>query len=111
MDKQLYDVDEFWKFNMRVGMIKVAERVPKSKKLIKLNVDFGDESRIIIAGIGDQYSPEDLEGKKMIFVLNLKPKKIMGIESQGMLVVAEDEKNNKVYLITVDDAPVGCKVW
>jgi len=110
-EEPLYDVEEFWKFKMRVGLVKKAERIPKSKKLIKLTVDFGDHERTIVAGIGDQYNAEDLEGKKMIFVVNLKPKKLMGVESQGMLVVAEDEKTGKVYLITVDDAPVGAKVW
>ena len=108
---ELYDVEEFWKFDMRVGLVEEAERVPKSKKLIKLRVNFGDEERTIVAGIADQYSPEDLAGKKMIFVLNLKPKRLMGIESRGMLVVAE-EKSGKVHLITVgEEVPIGAKVW
>ena len=111
-EEKLYDVSEFWKFKMRVGLVKSAERIPKSRKLIKLLVDFGDEERVIVAGIGDQYTPEDLLGKKMIFVVNLKPKKLMGIESQGMLIVAEDEKTGKVYLITLsEEVPVGIKVW
>ncbi|MHA1593369.1 MAG: methionine--tRNA ligase subunit beta [Candidatus Baldrarchaeia archaeon] len=109
--EELFDVEEFWKFKMRIGFVKSAEKVPKSRKLIKLTVDFGDEERTIVAGIGDQYEPKDLEGKKMIFVVNLKPKKLMGVESQGMLVVAEDEEG-KVYLITAgDEVPVGSKVW
>ncbi len=108
---ELYDVEEFWKFDMRVGLIKNAERVPKSKKLIKLTVSFGEEERTIVTGIADQYSPEDLLGKKMIFVLNLKPKSIMGIESNGMLVVAEEE-SGRVHLIEVkEEIPVGTKVW
>lgn len=108
---ELYDVKEFWKFIMRVGLIKEAERIPKSNKLIKLQVDFGDEERTIVAGIGDQYTPEDMQGKKMIFVLNLKPKKLMGVESQGMLIVAEEE-SGKVHLITLkDEVPQGAKVW
>ncbi len=108
---ELYDVKEFWKFSLKVGLVKEAEKVPKSKKLIKLVVDFGDEERTIVTGIGDQYKPRDLERKKMIFVTNLKPKKLMGVESQGMLLLAEEE-NEKVYLIEVDEkAPVGVKVW
>lgn len=109
--EQLFDVNEFWKFKMRVGLIKKAERVPRTRKLIKLEVDFGDEMRTVIAGIGDQYAPEDLAGKKMIFVTNLKPKKIAGIESQAMLVVAEDDRE-RVYLITLsEEVPIGAKVW
>ncbi len=107
----MYDVEEFWKFEMKVGLIKEAEKVPKSKKLIKLVVDLGNEERVVVTGIGDQYSPEELKGKKMIFVTNLKPKKLMGVESQGMLILAEEE-GGKVHLITVpDEVPVGTKVW
>ncbi len=107
---ELYDVEEFWKFNLRVGLVKEAEKVPRSKKLIKLVVDFGNEERTIVTGIGDQYKPEDLEGKKMIFVTNLKPKKLMGVESQGMLLLAEED--GKVYLVEVnEEIPLGVKVW
>ncbi len=110
-DEKLYDVNEFWKFDMRVGEVKAAERIPRTHKLIKLTVDFGDHSRTIIAGIGDQYTPEDLMGKKMIFVVNLKPKKLSGVISEGMMVVAEEE-DGKVHLITLsNDVPNGTKVW
>lgn len=108
---ELYDVKEFWKFDMRVGLIKHAEKVPSSKKLIMLKVDFGNEERTIVTGIANQYSPSDLLGKKMIFVLNLKPKRIMGVESKGMLLVAEEE-SGRVHLIDVrEEIPVGTKVW
>ncbi|AEC51716.1 putative tRNA-binding protein [Pyrococcus sp. NA2] len=108
---ELYDVEEFWKFEMRVGLVKKAEKIKRTRKLIKLVVDFGNEERTIVTGIADQYSPEDLEGKKFIFVLNLKPKKFSGVESQGMLIVAETE-DGKVYLIPVpDEVPIGAKVW
>jgi len=110
--QELYDVEEFWKFRMRVGLVKDAVRIPRTKKLIKLIVDFGNEERVVVAGIGDQYAPEDLKGKKTIFVTNLKPKQIAGIESQAMLVVAEDGTTGKVYLITLDEkVPIGIKVW
>jgi len=106
----LYDVEEFWKFDLRVGMVKDAEKIPNSKKLIKLEVDFGGEERTIVTGIGDQYSPDDLKEKRMIFVLNLKPKKLMGVESRGMLLLAEED-SGKVHLITAENVPVGTKVW
>lgn len=108
---ELYDVNEFWKFDLRVGLVKKAEKLKRTNKLIKLEVDFGNEQRTIITGLADQYSPEELERKKFIFVLNLKPKKLSGVESQGMLIVAESE-DGKVYLLPVpDEVPVGTKVW
>jgi len=88
---ELYDVNELWKFDLRVGLVKGAERLKRTRKLIKLEVDFGNEQRTIITGLADQYAPEDLEGKKFVFVLNLKPKKLSGVECQGMLIVAESE--------------------
>ncbi len=111
MKLELYDVEDFWKFEMRVGKVLKAEKIRRTRKLIKLLVDFGDEKRTIVTGIADQYSPEDLEGKKFIFVTNLKPKVLSGVESQGMLIVAEDD-SGKVYLIPVpDEVPIGVKVW
>jgi len=108
---ETYDVKEFWKFDLRVGLVKKAEKIKRTRKLIKLIVDLGKEERIIVTGIADQYSPEDLEGRKFIFVLNLKPKEFSGVKSQGMLIVAESE-DGKVYLIPVpDEVPVGTKVW
>lgn len=108
---ELYDVKEFWKFKMKVGLIREAQKIPRTKKLLKLVVDFGDETRTVVAGIGDQYGTENFIGKKMIFVTNLKPKKIAGVESQAMLIVAEN-KEGKVYLITLnEEVPVGAKVW
>ncbi len=107
---ELYDVKEFWKFNIRVGYVKKAERVPRSRKLIKMVVDFGDHERVIVAGVGDQYAPEDFQGRKTVFVINLKPKKVMGIESQGMLLIAD--ANGKLYpIILPDEVPTGAKVW
>lgn len=108
---ELYDVSEFWKFDLRVGLVRKAEKLRRTKKLIKLDVDFGGEERTVITGIADQYSPEELEGKKFIFVLNLKPKEFSGVKSEGMLVVAETEEG-KVYPLSVpDEVPVGTKVW
>jgi tRNA-binding protein len=108
---ELYDVNEFWKFDLRVGLVRKAERLRRTRKLIKLDVDFGTEERTIITGIADQYSPEELEGKKFIFVLNLKPKEFSGVRSEGMLVVAESE-DGRVYLLPVpEDVPEGTKVW
>jgi tRNA-binding protein len=108
---ELYDVSEFWKFDLRVGLVRKAEKLKRTRKLIKLDVDFGTERRTIITGIADQYSPEELEGRKFIFVLNLKPKEFSGVKSEGMLIVAETEEG-RVYLLPVpEEVPEGTKVW
>ncbi len=81
-------IEEFMKIDLRVGTIIAAERVEKSEKLIKLKVDIGTETRQVVAGIGKSYAPEDLTGKSIVIVANLKPAKLMGVESQGMLLAA-----------------------
>ena len=87
-----------------------AEQVPKANKLIKLQLDIGEEKhRQIVAGISKFYSPEELIGKKIIVVANLKPAKLMGIKSNGMLLAAKDEEN--LRLLTIDgDIKPGSKV-
>ncbi len=81
-------IEDFMKVDLRVGKILSAERVEKSEKLIKLKVDIGAETRQVVAGIGKSYTPEELVGKSIVIVANLKPAKLMGIESQGMLLAA-----------------------
>jgi methionyl-tRNA synthetase len=81
-------IEDFMKVDLKVGKIIAAERVEKSAKLIKLKVDIGTETRQVVAGIGKSYSPEELMGKSVVIVANLKPAKLMGIESQGMLLAA-----------------------
>ena len=84
------DSRHFQKLDLRVGKIVEAEKVEGSEKLIKLKVDIGGEERQLVAGIGKNYSPEDLIEKEIIVVANLEPKVLFGIESQGMLLAAED---------------------
>jgi methionyl-tRNA synthetase len=81
-------IEDFMKVDLRVGKIISAERVEKSAKLIRLTVDIGTETRQVVAGIGKSYGPEELAGKSVVIVANLKPAKLMGIESQGMLLAA-----------------------
>jgi methionyl-tRNA synthetase len=83
-------IDDFTKIQLRTAKILSADRVPKSEKLIKLHVSLGDEHRQIVAGIGKKYEPDALVGKTIIIVANLKPAKLMGIESQGMVLAAGD---------------------
>ena len=87
-DKPEITVDDFHKIDLRVGRVIEAERIPKSTKLLKLQVLIGEERRQIVAGIGTKYAPEELLGKTVIVVANLKPAKLMGVESSGMILAA-----------------------
>jgi methionyl-tRNA synthetase len=87
-EKDLIGIEDFMKVDLRVGKIVSAERVEKSEKLVRLKVDIGTETRQVVAGIGKSYPPEELMGKSIVIVANLKPAKLMGIESQGMLLAA-----------------------
>ena len=91
--------DDFMKVQLKVGEIIACEPVPKSSKLLKETVKFGNETRTIVSGIAKHYSPEEMVGKKVVFVTNLAPRKICGIESQGMILGAEDE-NGVFSLVT-----------
>jgi methionyl-tRNA synthetase len=103
------DISDFAKVELRVGQIKEAEKVAGSKKLIRLQVDLGAEIRQVVAGIAETYSPETLVGKKVALVANLKPAKLMGIESNGMVLAAS--LDGKAVLCTFDaDVPVGTKI-
>jgi methionyl-tRNA synthetase len=86
----LITIDEFMKIQLKTAKVLSAERVPKSEKLIKLQVSLGTEQRQIVAGIGKRYEPDVLVGKTIVIVANLKPAKLMGIESQGMVLAAGD---------------------
>ncbi|MCD6324399.1 MAG: methionine--tRNA ligase subunit beta [Desulfurococcales archaeon] len=94
--------DEFSKIDLRVGYVEKAERIPNSRKLIKLTVDLGAEKRQIIAGLAQWYSPEDLQGKYIVVVANLQPKVMMGYESQGMLLAAGCDKGDTPVILTVE---------
>jgi methionyl-tRNA synthetase len=87
-EPELIGIEDFGRVQLRVGKIVAAERVEKSEKLVKLQVDIGTEKRQVVAGIGKSYSPEQLLDKQIVIVANLKPAKLMGIESQGMLLAA-----------------------
>ncbi|HEY8345704.1 MAG TPA: methionine--tRNA ligase [Symbiobacteriaceae bacterium] len=107
----LIDYEDFAKVDLRVATIVAAERVPKADKLLKLELEVGDERRQIVSGIAQHYQPEDLIGKRIILVANLKPKKLRGIESYGMLLAAT-APDGTLSLVTVDkaDFPSGARV-
>jgi methionyl-tRNA synthetase len=83
--------DEFSKMDIRIGKILKAERVEKSKKLLKLQVDTGIDTRTVMSGIAEHFAPEDIIGKQVTILVNLAPRKIMGVESQGMILMASDK--------------------
>lgn len=85
--------DDFKKIDLRVAKILEAKRVEHSEKLLKLKLSLGEEERQIIAGIGKSYNPENLVGKNIVIVANLEPKEFLGIESQGMLLAANNEED------------------
>lgn len=102
------DYDEFAKADLRVAKILEAEAVPKSNKLIRLRIDIGEE-RTIVAGIGKDYKPEELVGKSIVVVANLKPAKLMGVESHGMLLATDGAAG--LTLVGFDREPkTGAKV-
>ena len=104
-------IDDFLKVDLRVGEIRVAERVKGASKLLRLEVDIGTEVRQIVAGIAEAYAPEALVGKKVVIVANLEPRKLRGIESQGMLVAASVGKEDRPVLVTfVEDVPNGARL-
>lgn len=106
----LIKIDDFAKVVLKVGKIMQAERVEKSNKLLKLLVDTGEE-RQIVAGIGKAYTPEELVGKKIVVVTNLEPAKLMGVESNGMLLAATDDEGRlSVLILDRDDVTQGARV-
>ncbi len=96
--------DDFMKVELRVAKVLAAERVPKSSKLIKLLVDVGSEQRTLVAGIAEAYEPEALIGRTVVVVVNLKPAKLMGVESNGMVLAASPE-GGKPMLVSFDTPP------
>ena len=84
-------IDDFMKVDLRVAKVLAAEKVPNSSKLVKLSIDVGTEQRTLVAGIAESYEPEALVGRTIVMVFNLKPAKLMGIESNGMVLAASPE--------------------
>ena len=110
-DDQRIAIEDFQKVRLRTAKILVAERVPKSNKLMRLEVDLGDERRQIVAGIAAQYEPEALVGRNVVVVANLMPAKLMGVESNGMVLAASvGEAGAPVLLDLPADVPPGSKV-
>lgn len=111
VENNLIDIEHFAKVKLKVGQVLEAEKIEKSKKLLKLQVSLGDKDiRQIIAGIALKYEPEELIGRKVAVVSNLKPAKLMGNESQGMLLAVSDEMNNLELLQIPIGMPAGAEI-
>jgi|SRR3989338_2421251 len=100
--------EDFQKLDLRVGRVLEAERVEGSEKLLKLKIDIGSEQRQIIAGVGINYSPEEMANRDVVVIVNLEPRTLMGLESQGMLLAADNE--GPVLLMTDREVPPGAKI-
>jgi len=110
-ESNLITIDEFAKVEMRVAEVRSAAAVPGTSKLLKLVVDLGDEVRQVIAGIAEAYAPEKLVGKRVVIVTNLQPRRIRGVESNGMIVAASVGEQGKPVLVTfTEDVPLGARL-
>jgi methionyl-tRNA synthetase len=102
---------EWQKFDLRVGEIIEISDVPGADKLYKITIDLGTETRTLVAGLKQHYQKDELEGKRIIVFCNLEPRKLKGIESQGMLLAAVNDDASKVKLLTPDgDIDLGAKI-
>ena len=101
--KPLVTFDEFGAMDIRTATVVAAERVPKTDKLLKLTIDTGIDKRTIVSGIAEYYSPEDMLGKKICILANLKPRMIRGIESKGMILMAK-QGDGTMRLVTPSEA-------
>jgi methionyl-tRNA synthetase len=103
-------IDDFAKVELRVAQVKTAERVKGADKLLRLEVDLGTEVRQLVAGIAEAYEPEALIGRKVVIVANLAPRKLRGLESNGMIVAAAPEGGKPVLASFLEDVPVGTRL-
>jgi methionyl-tRNA synthetase len=103
-------IEEFLKLDLRAARVLAAERVPKSRKLLKLEVDLGDERRTLVAGIAEAYEPEALVGRVVAVVANLKPAIVMGVESNGMMLAASTPGGLPIVVGFEKEPPLGARI-
>jgi len=108
-DSELVSYEYFKKLDIRVALVEEIEKIPKADKLYKLSIDLGDEKRILVAGLAEHYKADELKGKKIVILANLEPRKLRGIESQGMLLAAVDGKIVSVLIPDKEISP-GTKI-
>ena len=110
-DKPTIEFNDFTKIQLKIALVVACEKVEKSKKLLKLTVKLGEETRTVVSGIAHAYTPESLVGKKLAMVTNLKPAKLCGIVSEGMIICAEDENGKLAYLMPENDIADGSQIF
>lgn len=108
--RDIITYEDFAKMDIRVGTIKAAEKVPKTDKLLKLTIDTGLDVRTVVSGIAGQYKPEDIVGKQVSILINLAPRKLRGIESQGMILMAEDSGGRLSFIHPAEEFENGSEV-
>ena len=109
-DADRISIDDFMKVDLRVARVLAAEKVPNSRKLVKMTIDAGTEQRTLVAGIAEAYEPEQLVGRTVVMVFNLKPAKLMGIESNGMVLAASPDGGKPTLVAFDQDVPPGTRV-
>ena len=108
--KELVSFDDFTKMDIRVGEILTAEKVKKADKLLKLTVDTGLDKRTIVSGIAEHFTPEEVIGKRVSVLLNLAPRKIRGVESQGMILMAENAEGKLSFVEPAEGFNAGSEI-
>ncbi len=108
--KDEIEFDDFMKMDIRTATILEAEKMPKAKKLLVLKVDTGLDQRTIVSGIAEHFKPEDLIGKKVLVLVNLKPRKLRGVESQGMILMTENAEGKLVFVNPDEETPNGMQI-
>ncbi|MEL6484089.1 MAG: methionine--tRNA ligase subunit beta, partial [Bacteroidota bacterium] len=103
--KETITFDDFTKLDMRVGTILEAEKMPKANKLLVLKVDTGLDTRTIVSGIAESFKPEDIVGKKVTVLVNLAPRKLRGVESEGMILMTENAQGKLVFVNPDEETP------
>ena len=109
-EEELIDIDQFAKIHLKVARVTAAERVKRSDKLLKIQLKLGNEERTVVSGIAQYYQPEELLGKSVVLVANLKPAKLKGILSEGMLLCADDGKGGLKLLTTDGEMADGAEI-
>ena len=110
MEDNIITFDDFLKVDLRVVTVLEAEEVPDSQKLLKLKVSLGSTQKQIIAGIKKSYSPEDLVGKQIVIVANLEPRKLAGLESEGMILATHNEEDKIILVSPQEEVPAGSEL-
>ena len=103
-------IDDFMKIDLRIAKVLAAERVPNSKRLVKMEIDLGSEKRTLVAGIAEAYEASALVGRSVAIVANLKPAKLMGIESNGMVLAASPDGGKPILVSFEQEPPPGTRV-